>query len=71
MQMSKNSKLPARKIVYETPISKIIRAKWTGGVAQTVEHLLCKQESLSPTKKTQLHKKKKKNHFWIVILCIP
>jgi hypothetical protein len=26
----------------ETPISKITRAKWTEGVAQAVEHLLCK-----------------------------
>jgi hypothetical protein len=24
------------------PISKITRAKWTGGVVQVVEHLLCK-----------------------------
>jgi hypothetical protein len=35
-------------------ISEITRAKWTGGVFQTVEHLLCKWESLSsnpsPTK---------------------
>jgi hypothetical protein len=27
-------------------ISKITRAKWTGGVTQAVEHLLCKQEAL-------------------------
>jgi hypothetical protein len=37
------------------PISKISRAKWPGRVAHTVEHLLCKHESLSsnpgPTKK--------------------
>jgi hypothetical protein len=36
-------------------ISKIIRAKWTGGVAQVVEHLLCEHEALianpNPTKK--------------------
>jgi hypothetical protein len=37
-----------RKIVHETPISKITRAKWTGGVAQVVEHLLCKHEAVSP-----------------------
>jgi hypothetical protein len=30
------------QIVYNTPISKITRAKWTGGVAQEVECLLCK-----------------------------
>jgi hypothetical protein len=28
------------QIVHETPISKITRAKWTGGVAQVVECLL-------------------------------
>jgi hypothetical protein len=36
------------------PISKIIRRKWTGGVAQVVEYLLCKCKALtsnpSPTK---------------------
>jgi hypothetical protein len=36
----------------QDPISKITRAKWTGGVAQVVKHLLCKHEALS-------HKKKK------------
>jgi hypothetical protein len=29
------------RIVHETPISKITRAKWTGGVAQALESLLC------------------------------
>jgi hypothetical protein len=29
------------------PISKITKAKWTGGVVQAVEHLLCKLEALS------------------------
>jgi hypothetical protein len=36
-------------------ISKKTRAKWTGGVVQAVQHLLCKCEALSsnssPTKK--------------------
>jgi hypothetical protein len=36
-----------REIVPETPISRITRAKWTGGVAQVTEHLLCKYEALS------------------------
>jgi hypothetical protein len=40
---------------HKTPISKIIRAEWTGGMAQVVECLLCKSETLSsntsPTKK--------------------
>jgi hypothetical protein len=43
------------QIVCETPISKITRAKWTGGVTHAVERLLCKHEalssSLSPAKK--------------------
>jgi hypothetical protein len=29
------------------PISKIIRAKWIGGMVQAVEHLLCKGETLN------------------------
>jgi hypothetical protein len=33
--------------VRETPISKITRAKWTGGVAQVVEYLPCKSKALS------------------------
>jgi hypothetical protein len=35
------------QIICETPISKITRVKWTGGLAQTIEHLLCKCEALS------------------------
>jgi hypothetical protein len=31
----------------QDPISKRTRAKWTGGVAQAVELLLCKGEALS------------------------
>jgi hypothetical protein len=34
------------QIVWEIPISKITRAKWIGGVAQVVEHLLCKCKTL-------------------------
>jgi hypothetical protein len=44
------------QIVQDT-ISKITRAKWTRGVTQVMEHLLCKREALSsnssPTKKQQ------------------
>jgi hypothetical protein len=36
-----------RQIVHETPISKITREKWTGGMVQVVEHLLCKCKALS------------------------
>jgi hypothetical protein len=35
------------QIVHVTPIFKITRAKWTGGVAQVVQRLLCKSEVLS------------------------
>jgi hypothetical protein len=35
------------QIVCETPISKIIRAKWIGGVAHMIECLFCKHEVLS------------------------
>jgi hypothetical protein len=44
-----------RQIVPESLISKIMRPKWTGSVAHTVEHLICKYKALSsnpsPTKK--------------------
>jgi hypothetical protein len=55
-----------RKIVLETPISKTTRTKWTGGVAQAADCLLCKCETLSsnpsPTKKKQ-NKENIKNTF--------
>jgi hypothetical protein len=38
-------KVSPRKIVHETPSPKQNGAKWTGGVAQGVEHLLCKFEA--------------------------
>jgi hypothetical protein len=38
---------PAHANIFQDPISKITRAKWTGGVAQLVEYLLCKCEALS------------------------
>jgi hypothetical protein len=38
-----------RQMVGKTSISKITRAKWTGGVAQAVECLLCKREALVQT----------------------
>jgi hypothetical protein len=37
----------SRQIVCETPIFKITRAKWTGGLAQVVQHLICKCKALS------------------------
>jgi hypothetical protein len=45
---------PAQENSSQDPIFKITRVKWTGGVAQVVEHLFCKGEALSsnpsPTK---------------------
>jgi hypothetical protein len=46
------------QIVHETSIfKKITRTKWAGGVAHTVEHLLCKCEIMcsnpSPTRKKE------------------
>jgi hypothetical protein len=41
------------QLVHETPISKITRAKWAGGVLQAVKHLQ------SPEFKPQYQKKKK------------
>jgi hypothetical protein len=54
------------QIALETPFSKITRAKWTGGVAQAIEHLLFKHEALSSNSSPTLKKKKKKNvsYFW-------
>jgi hypothetical protein len=59
------------KIVQETPISKITRAKWSGGVARVVDHLLGKCEALnsnpSPIKtKSQQTKKAAKLKDWEV-----
>jgi hypothetical protein len=53
---------PARGggIVFENSISKIIRAKWTGGVAKVVESLLCKLGALSSNSNRIKKKKKKK-----------
>jgi hypothetical protein len=34
------------------PISKTTRAKWTGGVVQVLDQLLCKCEALSSTPDT-------------------
>jgi hypothetical protein len=46
---------PAWENDSQDPISKSTRAKWTRGMTQVVEHLLCKPEVLSsnssPTKK--------------------
>jgi hypothetical protein len=50
------------KEIVRDPISKITRAKWTGGVAQVVEHLLCKASSSDF--KPQSYKKIKNTECW-------
>jgi hypothetical protein len=45
-----------RQIVHETPISKITRAKWTGGVAQVIAPTL---QAQSLEFKTQSYKKRR------------
>jgi hypothetical protein len=47
------------QIIHETSISKITTAKWTGGVAQAVEHLFFMREAPSSNPRPT---KKKKNH---------
>jgi hypothetical protein len=42
------------------PVSKITTAKWTQGVAQEIENLLCKHQVLSSNSS---HKKKKKKDY--------
>jgi hypothetical protein len=48
------------QIVHKTPSPKVTRAKWTGDLAQVVEHLLCKHKALSLNTKPTKKKKKKK-----------
>jgi hypothetical protein len=48
------------QIVCKTPMSKITRAKWTAGVAQGVECLLCKCKALSSNPSVTKKKKKEK-----------
>jgi hypothetical protein len=50
------------ELVNETLISKIARPKWTGGVAQVVEHLLCKFKATS-SNPIKTKKKKGIHHF--------
>jgi hypothetical protein len=47
-----------KQIVHETPISKIIRTKWTRGMDLSVEFLFCKRKALSSSP-VQTHTKKK------------
>jgi hypothetical protein len=44
------------------PIPKITRAKWTGGVAQALEYLLCKHEAKCKPQSRQKKKTKNKKY---------
>jgi hypothetical protein len=46
------------QIVLKTPISTISRTRWTGGVVQAIEHLLCKCKALSSNPSPAKKKKK-------------
>jgi hypothetical protein len=47
------------QIVWETPISKMTRVKWTGGVAQVVQCLFGKTKTLSSNPSYMKRKRKK------------
>jgi hypothetical protein len=49
--------------IARAPISKITRAKWTGGVAQAKEHLLCKCKTLNSNPNPNRIKKQKNAHW--------
>jgi hypothetical protein len=56
--------------------SKITRAKWTGGVAQEVEHLKPLVQTPAPSKKKKERKKEKDSasflcFYFLVLLGIP
>jgi hypothetical protein len=53
---------PARANSLQNSISKIIRAKWTEGVAQVIECLFCKCVALSSDSSRTPPKKIKINH---------
>jgi hypothetical protein len=58
-----------QQIVREDSISRATRAKWTGGVAQVVDHLICKCKALSSnpslTKKKKEKEKKKETQQYL------
>jgi hypothetical protein len=48
------------QIIFRTPSPNITRTKWTGGVAQVVECLLCKLPVLNSKPQSNKQKKKQK-----------
>jgi hypothetical protein len=59
---------PASANRSQDPISKITRAKWTGGMAQEVENLLYKCKALS-SNPIPPKEKKKRNHRYSNNIC--
>jgi hypothetical protein len=59
---------PAQANISQDPISKVTRAKWTGGMAQAAECLLCKYEALSLSSNPSPTKKKKKDIVLVFLL---
>jgi hypothetical protein len=49
---------PEQTVCKIPPISKITSAKWTEGVAQAVEHLLCKHKALGSNSRFPQKKKR-------------
>jgi 2,3-bisphosphoglycerate-independent phosphoglycerate mutase len=55
---------PAWANKLQDPISKTTRAKWTGDMAQVVEHLLFKRDALSSNSHPIKRKKKKREKLF-------
>jgi hypothetical protein len=59
---------PAWANILQDPISKLTRVKWTGSVAQAVEHLVCKCEALSSNSGyTHTHTHTHTQSYWLSI----
>jgi hypothetical protein len=62
---------PARVNSSGDSFSKTIKAKWTGGVAQIVEHLLCKGKALNSNHSPIKTKKQTKKSYRAIVTKIP
>jgi hypothetical protein len=52
--------------IHKTSISKITSTKWTGGMAEVIEHLLCNHEALSSNPSTTKKKQKKEEEKGLI-----
>jgi hypothetical protein len=62
------------KCLQDPIIFKITRVKWTGGVAQVVEFLLCKGKALNSNPTSTIKKEavsELMTPLWSVIVCAP